>query len=295
MCMVLDLNVCEHLLPHSLEAAAADCNPGRPQNKMARSIEWEIAKPILEKDILEGRVPGTMEAKDVRALRPEYQGVKAENFKTNLKALRARLKKNKITSSWELAELRKDQGNHPRPDTNCRGEPQWDKSDAQRLLRQDVSEGKHLEMKPQQLYNTRNEYKMFTLKTFGEHVPQEVRHVKFGNWVEWKRNDDMNKKKDMLAKKKQKQAKQAEKEAAQKAKAEAKKQRLAQAEKKRQEALAKKKEILAKKEAARKAKAEKQQEMLVRKEVREAAKKAKAEAKEATAAAKKARAEANKH
>ena len=42
----------------------------------------EVAKPLLEKDYLEGRITNDMPPREVRALRPEYEAVKKESFRT---------------------------------------------------------------------------------------------------------------------------------------------------------------------------------------------------------------------
>ncbi|KAK1733720.1 hypothetical protein QTG54_015575 [Skeletonema marinoi] len=54
----------------------------------------------------------------------------------------------------------------------------WDTHPAKLLLRGDVKAGKHLDMKPALLHQTRSEYKAFSLKTFRAHVYQEKRHQK---------------------------------------------------------------------------------------------------------------------
>lgn len=66
----------------------------------------------------------------------------------------------------------------PRPIKTNRGEPFWDNHPAKLLLREDVKAGKHLEMKPILLHQTRSEYKAVSLKTFRQHIYQEKRHQK---------------------------------------------------------------------------------------------------------------------
>ena len=53
---------------------------------------------------------------------------------------------------------------------NPRGYPRWDGSDAETLLRHDVEIGKHKVMKPEALWNTKNEYKQFPPKVFRDHI-----------------------------------------------------------------------------------------------------------------------------
>jgi hypothetical protein len=50
----------------------------------------------------------------------------------------------------------------------------WHESTARGLLKQDINEGKHIQLAPLDLYSTRDEYKAFSLKMFRNHIYQEV-------------------------------------------------------------------------------------------------------------------------
>ena len=50
----------------------------------------------------------------------------------------------------------------------------WHKSEAKNLLKKDINDGRHKEMKPEVLHGTREEYQAFPLKTFWNHIYQEV-------------------------------------------------------------------------------------------------------------------------
>eukprot|EP00957_Ditylum_brightwellii_P202644 15331064-Ditylum_brightwellii.AAC.1 len=52
---------------------------------------WDIAKPLLEKDFLEGYARANMKPSEVRALCTEYQNVKAANFSNNWRAMKKRI------------------------------------------------------------------------------------------------------------------------------------------------------------------------------------------------------------
>jgi len=51
---------------------------------------------------------------------------------------------------------------------------QWQKSEASRLLNVDIDADKHQQLKPADLYATREDYQAFTLKVFRYHIYQEV-------------------------------------------------------------------------------------------------------------------------
>jgi hypothetical protein len=60
------------------------------------------------------------------------------------------------------------------------GYPVWAGSEAARLLKIDVDNGRHLTMKPRELYalDDRPEYRIWPLKVFRKHIHQEVRSRK---------------------------------------------------------------------------------------------------------------------
>jgi hypothetical protein len=50
----------------------------------------------------------------------------------------------------------------------------WHKSEAKKLLKQDIDDGKNRDMKPSELRGTRKEYEEFTLEVFRKHIHQDV-------------------------------------------------------------------------------------------------------------------------
>ena len=73
--------------------------------------------------------------------------------------------------------------NHPTPEFNCRGEPQWNGSAAQVLLKELVEKGEHKGVEPKILWSSREEYQMYSLKTFRDHIYQEERLLKFQHYL----------------------------------------------------------------------------------------------------------------
>jgi hypothetical protein len=74
--------------------------------------------------------------------------------------------------------------NHPRPELNSRGEPQWHGSAAQNLLKATVEAGQHKEVDPKELWNKTPECRVHTLELFRDHVCQEGRLHKFNHCVD---------------------------------------------------------------------------------------------------------------
>ena len=78
----------------------------------------------------------------------------------------------------------KAKANHPTPAFNCRGEPQWNGSEAQKLLKALVSEGKHMGEEPKKLHAAKPEFEVHSLQTFRDHICQEERRLKFNRYVQ---------------------------------------------------------------------------------------------------------------
>ena len=74
--------------------------------------------------------------------------------------------------------------NHPTPELNSRGEPQWNGSEAQALLADIVKKGQHKSVAPSALHSSRPEFQVYGLRTFRDHIYQEERLLKFHNWTE---------------------------------------------------------------------------------------------------------------
>ena len=78
-----------------------------------------------------------------------------------------------------------DKANHPTPELNSRGEPQWNGSTAQSLLKELVASGAHNGIKPKEIWQQREEYQVYSLQAFRDHIYQEERLLKFQNYVRY--------------------------------------------------------------------------------------------------------------
>jgi hypothetical protein len=144
----------------------------------AKEEKWKDseAKQLLREDIISGVVPASMAAKDVYDMRPEYKKWSYQNFPTNLRHLRKA-----IGDSYERMLADCEAYGHDRAllvklraGKNPRGDIPWHKSEAKKLLKQDIDDGKHRQMKPESLHGTREEYQAFPLTTFRNHIYQEI-------------------------------------------------------------------------------------------------------------------------
>jgi hypothetical protein len=74
--------------------------------------------------------------------------------------------------------------NHPTPELNARGEPQWNGSEAQKKLKELVANDQHAGKKPKELWDANNDFQRYSLRSFRDHIYQEQRLIKMNNYVE---------------------------------------------------------------------------------------------------------------
>lgn len=134
--------------------------------------EWEIAKPILLKYYLNGTITDAMKPQDVWAMQPEFVAVKYENFRNNFANMKRKIRENRERADIDEAGFLHDLAIYPLA-RDCQG--YWDGSDAQELLRLDIENKRHEQMKPELLWITRPQYQQFPLPKFRGHIHQELR------------------------------------------------------------------------------------------------------------------------
>jgi len=148
--------------------------------KKKSPVPWgkSKAKELLFQDIAAGRAVGT--AREIYSSRPEYAAAQPNfnAFAGNFYRLRKWIAKHQERADEDAAALAHDVLENPRAMMDPRGYPRWDQSDAFKLLKQDIADGKQDEMAPQQLHQSRDEYKDFPLEVFRNHIYQELREIR---------------------------------------------------------------------------------------------------------------------
>jgi hypothetical protein len=150
-----------------------------------------VAKKLLVEDILSGAIPNTMHWETVRSMRPEYGASTRRLFGSRLKSLRDQIDHSIRNATVDAAALAHDRAICPAPTHNYRGEPRWEGSEAERLLKEDFANAIQKTMKPSDFHKTRAEYQQYPLAVFRGHIYQEQRFNKFCTW----RNEDPKQKK----------------------------------------------------------------------------------------------------
>lgn len=122
-------------------------------------------------------------------------------FRNKLCQARNKCKERGDWAKEDDTDLTHDYKIYPTQSYNAQGKPRWEGSDAEYFLKRDLKKylkNKSKGMKPRDLYKKRPEYhKVFGLKTFRNHIYQEIKTRKFKNYVKAKKEA---KKKKMMKK-----------------------------------------------------------------------------------------------
>ena len=148
--------------------------------KVGPLTKWEIAKPLLEKDVIERRVTDDTMPREVKVMRPEYEAC-GKSFGSNLRRLQKAIRKNKSRAFKDCIAYTHDKNlkGLARDDEKC-----WDGSLAKTLLATDINEGLHLLLRPKQLWLLHEEYQEFDLDVFQPHIHQYTRSERETNyWI----------------------------------------------------------------------------------------------------------------
>lgn len=141
------------------------------KNSKARAL---LVKLLMDKD----SNVHNMTWQQIHSSHEWFSEFDAKSFKKYVKDLRKANPKKMAIINEDNRIIGAELMRFPRPDKTLRGEPFWDTHPSKLLLRADLKAGKHLEMKPRKLRQSRPEYQAFSLKTFRRHIYQEKRHQK---------------------------------------------------------------------------------------------------------------------
>ena len=125
---------------------------------------------------------------------PLFKLYPLKNFKTNYKNLKRSVKQERDAIQFDQAAFDREKELFPRNETTNKGNLFWDRHEAQRLMAEDVTSGRTLQMKPSALRETRAEYQEFPLAILRRHKYQEETKVREGVYWQKKRNDKARKK-----------------------------------------------------------------------------------------------------
>jgi len=116
-----------------------------------------------------------------------------EAFTRRLNTVRNDYIKKRDRMRNDLKAYIKAKKNHPTPELNARGEPQWNGSIAQKMLKEIVQNGEHKGVDPSVIWAGKAEFKVYSKQTFRDHIYQEERLLKFNNYVAGLRKEKFEK------------------------------------------------------------------------------------------------------
>lgn len=180
----------------------AVCFTNMPRSSHPDWINWRpsAARQVIIDDLAEGRLPlddsvvTAEEAwEEMYFVLPEFQNVTFSQFKARLKDHREQARRRTNAANTFIIAFRHDQelqrqgylaggGMYDR-----HGQLIFDRSAAKPLLRQDVIDELHKNMAPEELRDSRDEFKEWPLEIFKRRLRQEIATQKWLYYLEWKR------------------------------------------------------------------------------------------------------------
>lgn len=177
-------------------------------SSLAEDKDWRncIAKMVIYEDLVSGTIP--LDEKDMSAAEvfDFYQGEEAfhgitfePHFTGRLQRLRDKVKMKNDHSERDALALAQDRAIYPRR-THSINHPYWAVSKARELLEKDIQNNVHTTFKNEKgkvsrekFWKSRAAYQEFDLDEFRGHVYQQIKTVKFQNYVKTKVKENKDK------------------------------------------------------------------------------------------------------
>lgn len=136
---------------------------------------WQhsAAKENLALEILAGLITETTDLDILHGSLDMYRQYDRKKFKRNIKALMKSLAMKEARAAFDTAAVINARNLYPRPALTSGGYPFWDTSVAKVSLSSDVDNGIDQNMTSAELWNSRQEYKLFPIAVFQKHILQE--------------------------------------------------------------------------------------------------------------------------
>jgi hypothetical protein len=144
------------------------------------------AKKQLIKDLKDGTIPlDAMEMSPLEVYRSRelYQEHDCNRFRDRLREYRKQISEKKDHSYQDHEALKQDCRLHPKASHDHRGIPQWEGSEAEKQLQQEVQNGNDQACMPRELWELNGEYQKYPLAVFRGHIYQERHRQKFLKWL----------------------------------------------------------------------------------------------------------------
>ena len=139
------------------------------------------AKHLIAQDLLDNIVPCAERIEDIKQLfdelyahQPEFKDFPFDEprYRARIEHLQTVVRRLKWSANYDKQCLAEARAMHPKQTHGPTGTILWADSEADRLLKIDMSNNKHLEMTPQKLRETKPEYQLFSKKRFSKRIDQ---------------------------------------------------------------------------------------------------------------------------
>lgn len=157
-----------------------DIAPVRPSAKK-KKWNWEHswAKEIIREALIAGDLTSENTYDEIFLWHPEIAQTDRSRLPSCMRSLRKQIAKDNGKAQQDDADLSHDRALFAIPETNYRGEPRWQGSDTETLMKEDVGSGVHLTMTPAEFYDSRPEYQVYSEWVIRQHIYQEVKFQKY--------------------------------------------------------------------------------------------------------------------
>ena len=164
--------------PRGKSLAARTALPtSKPEPKWGWENSW--AKEILREAIKCGDITSDHTYDEMHVWHPEVEKTDRQKLPGRVRGLRQQVDQDKTAAQSDAIALAHDRKLFPIPDTNYRGEPRWQGSNAEKILKSDIKDGKHLLCKPSEYYQLHKEYEPYSVDVIRAHIYQEVKFQKY--------------------------------------------------------------------------------------------------------------------
>lgn len=173
--------------PKKTKKKAAPKQTAAPKKKVAiKDLPWNEEHParlLLYDALVLGDITKDMKPKEVYNKyknMKEFGGMACDDeFRRRLLSLRNIVGRDKDRAVDDRKALKIALANHPVPEFNHRGEPQWNGSKAQAMLKEEIDAGNYPLKTPEQIWKSKAEFQKFGLSTLRWKIHQYIRTQKY--------------------------------------------------------------------------------------------------------------------
>lgn len=195
--------------PKGADAGDVTADKQKKKAKANKKFDWRnsAAKKYLKKCFKDGVIPLTYPTDDggvgPQAVwdehckdHPSFKGMVYDTtFANRLRAVKSDSASKIQRATTDKENLQAFRAKFPKQATNSLGEPRWEGSEAQCLLKTDLEvilklpqEEIDKQLEPKVLYSKNETYRVFSLPKFRDHIYQEIRRRRFMKYSETEKN-----------------------------------------------------------------------------------------------------------